>query len=106
MSNTDERVAGLVRECAAAYISRESDRTTLVTVTRATFSKDRKNVTIFVTVLPEEKEEVALSFLKRHRSDFKHYLRDHAALKHIPFVNFELDLGEKNRQRVDELTDT
>lgn len=101
---TGEKLTERIRECAASYLARESDRTTLITVTHVALSKDRQAATALVTVLPEGKEAVALSFLKRHRSDFKRYLKTHVALKHIPFVDFEIDRGEKNRQRVDELT--
>jgi len=104
MAARDERFAERIREYAAEYIARESDRTTLVTVTRVETTKDAKEVTVFVTVLPDDKETVALSFLKRHRSGFKNYLKKHAALKYIPFVDFALDLGEKHRQRIDALT--
>jgi len=104
MAERGEKLSERIRTCAAEYLLKESDRTTLITVTRVTTAKDRKHSTVLVTVLPEEKEAIALSFLKRHRSDFKRYLKTHAALKYIPFVDFEIDLGEKHRQHIDTLT--
>jgi len=102
-TNVEEKLSQRIRECAAEYVARESDRTTLITITRVLLSKDKRAATALVTVFPEQKETVALSFLKRHRSDFKHYLKTHVSLKFIPFVDFALDNGEKNRQHVDTL---
>jgi len=91
---------------AADYFARESNRESLMTVTRAEVSPDLKNVTIFFSVLPEERELSALHFAKRSRTDFREYIKKHAALKFLPNIDFELDLGEKNRQRIDDLTRT
>jgi len=76
----------------------------LVTVTRAEISPDLKNVTVFFTVLPESKEEESLKNLKRLRTDFHDYLKEKTVLRNVPTVDFQIDLGEHNRQRIDELT--
>ncbi len=76
----------------------------LITVTRAEISPDLKNVTVFFTVLPESKEEESLRNLKRLRTDFHDYLKEKTVLRNVPTVDFEIDLGEHNRQRIDELT--
>lgn len=89
---------------AADFFARESNRESLITVTHAEISPDLKNVTVFFTVLPEKFEEAALKFAKRSRSDFRDYLKDHARMKFLPTIDFEIDLGEKNRQLIDDLT--
>ncbi|OHB20146.1 MAG: hypothetical protein A2854_05045 [Parcubacteria group bacterium RIFCSPHIGHO2_01_FULL_56_18] len=76
----------------------------LITVTRAEISPDLKNVTVFFTVLPENKEEESLKNLKRLRTDFHDYLKEKTVLRNVPTVDFQIDLGEHNRQRIDELT--
>ncbi len=76
----------------------------LLTVTRAELSDDFKNVTVFLSVLPNSEEQNALTFAKRARSDFREYVKDHSFLQPVPTIDFEIDYGEKNRQRVDELT--
>lgn len=76
----------------------------LITVTRAEVSDDYKDVMVFLSVLPHTMEAEALTFAKRARSDFREYVKKHSALHPIPTVDFVLDYGEKNRQRVDELT--
>lgn len=89
---------------AADFINRESNRNSLITVTRALPSKDKKRVTILVTVLPSEMEESALFFLKRKRSDFLSYLKKHTRIKRPPTIDFAIDMGEKNRERLDILS--
>ncbi len=90
-------------ELAAKYIAREAGRSTLITPLRATISPDRKNATIYVSVFPDAESEHALSFLKRHKDLFRNSLKRTARLAILPYITFELDYGEKNRQRLDEV---
>jgi len=76
----------------------------LITVTRGSISPDLRNITIFVSVLPKSREVDMLKELKRLRTDFHDYLKDKTVLRDVPTVDFQLDLGEENRQRIDELT--
>jgi len=76
----------------------------LITVTRTDLSDDYKNVTVLISVLPHTQEEQALRFAKRARSDLRAYIKNHSRFHPLPTVDFEIDYGEKNRQRIDELT--
>ena len=96
-------VSNLFRELASMFIQVESNKTSLLTVTDCTVSKDLKKATIFLTVLPDDKERVAIEFLKRRRSDFRTYLKGKLETHTIPFIDFEIDKGEKNRQLIDQL---
>ncbi len=98
------QVAQLLAERAADYFARESNKQSLITVTRADISPDLKNVLIFISVLPESAEASVLDFAKRSRSDFRHYIAEKTRLPRIPTIDFEIDYGEKNRQRIDDLT--
>jgi ribosome-binding factor A len=89
---------------AADFLVRESSHQSLITVTRAELSPDLKEATIFLSVLPESAERTALAFAKRERSAFRDYVKAKSAMQHIPTFDFELDLGEKNRRRIDDLT--
>ncbi len=104
MTLRQNKVKENIRNITAQFLEMESNRLSLITVTDANVSKDLKKATIFVSVLPESKEESALNFLKRKRSDARNYLRNRLDMRTIPFLNFELDYGEKNRQRIDELS--
>lgn len=92
-----------VKQLAANFIEREAEHTSLITVTRADISPDLKNSTIYISVLPDSQAENALNFCKRKLGDFKRYAKAHLHMKAIPFFDVVLDVGEKNRQRIDEL---
>jgi ribosome-binding factor A len=100
------QISGEIARHAADFLSRESSRTSLITVTRAELSPDLKKATIYFTVLPQTEEGRALAFVQRQRNDFRIYLRRHTRLGMLPQIDFEIDLGEKNRQRIDDLTRT
>ncbi len=102
--NRNIKAAEILVHLAAEYIAREAGRSTLITPTRADLSPDRKNVTIYVSVFPDNQDTFALEFLARHRDNFRAYLKTHARLATLPFIKFELDYGERNRQHLDELT--
>lgn len=89
---------------AGEFFARESAVKALITVTHADISPTFAEVKVFFSVLPQTMEETALKFAKRARSDFREYLKKHTRLHPLPVVDFLIDLGEKNRQRVDELT--
>lgn len=95
--------ADRLKELASEFVSLESNRTSLITVTRVDLTSAGDKVTFFVTVFPEEAEGPAVGFLMRMRGECRTYLKDHAPMKRIPHVEFALDEGERKRRRVDEL---
>ena len=101
--NRNERLAEYVKEKVSEFISRESNHSSLITVTRVDLDNSSKNGTILISVLPEEKEEEVINFLRRRRSDVRDYLKSNIRSRMIPFIDFIIDKGEKNRQLVDEL---
>ncbi len=103
MSERLEKVSTLIRELAAQYLARENNKTSLITVTKVTVSPDLKNATIYITVIPDDKENTALLFAKRKRSDIRDYLKQNMETRMIPFLDIMIDKGEKNRQKIDEL---
>jgi ribosome-binding factor A len=88
---------------AAQYVSTQSNRTSLITVTNTKLSNAGDVVTFLVSVFPESAEGPAIGFLMRNRGECKKYIKDHARINNVPHVEFALDTGEKNRQKVDEL---
>lgn len=62
-----------------------------------------RNGTIFITVLPESKEEAAIHFAKRMRRELRKYVMKGLPVRVIPFLEVEIDYGEKNRLHVEEL---
>lgn len=103
MSERNEKIAQLVKELSATFLGKENNKTSLITVTSCNASPDLKKATIYITVLPESKEAAALGFVKRQRGDLREFLKSQMHSKVIPFIDIEIDKGEKNRQKIDEL---
>lgn len=105
MEYKHEKLEELVQRIASEFIERESNRNSLITVTRVYIPTDLKNANIMVTVLPQDQEQNAINFLKRSRGDFKQYFMKHARVGRIPFFDFTLDVGEKMAQRIRDLSE-
>ena len=103
MTERLEKVSNLIRELAAEFLGRENNKTSLISVTHATVSPDLKRGTIYITVLPDDKEKTALEFAKRKRPELREFLKKNMMTKMIPFIDIDIDKGEKNRQKIDEL---
>lgn len=98
-----KRVEELLTHLAADFIVRESNGTSLITATRATLGSKGERATVYVTVFPTDATEKALEFLNRNADEFREYVRANARTRELPRVQFVLDEGERNRQRLDEL---
>ena len=103
MTKRNEKVANYIKERAAEFLGRENNRTSLITVTSATCSPDLKRATVFITIFPVLKEKNALQFAKRKREELREFLKKNMTTKNIPFIDVAIDLGEKRRQKIDEL---
>ena len=104
MNNRQEKIQEALREAAAEFLSREANRQSLVTVTRAVVDDGAKRGTIYLTVFPDTAEAAALAFANRHRTEFAEFFKKKVRGAFPPHVEFVIDLGEKNRQRLDELS--
>ena len=98
------RIEEALREVAAEFLVREANRNTLITVTRAVLSEDNKRATIYITAFPDTGEKPALDFANRNRTELREFYKMRIKGALPPDITFEIDLGEKNRQRLDELS--
>jgi ribosome-binding factor A len=99
-----EKITEIIRELAAEFILEESSKSSLITVTRTELSSSGKDGIIFFTTIPEDQEDTALKFLERKTGEFKNYLKKNSRLGILPHLTFRIDYGERNRQRLDELS--
>lgn len=102
-SQRQQKVSEQIAHLAAEFLGRESNRQSLVTVTRADISPDLTKATIYFTVMPESYEEGVLDFTKRKRTEFRTFVKKHTQLRKLPYFDFEIDFGEKHRQHLDTL---
>lgn len=99
----EEKIANHIRELAATFIEREGGVTSMITVTRVILAPGGKHATILVSVLPRDKENAAFGFIKRNLGEMRKFVQKGLNINPIPFLNVEIDEGEKNRQKIDEL---
>jgi ribosome-binding factor A len=106
MNNKLEKINKEMKKIFAQFIERESNKKSLITVTRCEISSDRKNIDVLVSVLPADMEEQVIKFLERRKWDARDYMKKRIRTRVIPFVHFKIDNGEKNRQKIDQLLNT
>ncbi len=102
--NRKFQIQEVIREVVGEYINRENNKSSLITITRVDVSPNLSSCDIYVSVFPETAEESALNFLKRKRSEVKTEVKKKMNLRRIPFVDFKIDMGEKNRQKIQEIS--
>ena len=100
----DLKLKEIIRENAAEFFSRESNRTSLITVTDVELKSRNSRANILITVLPENQENAVLDFAGRQMNAFRDYIEKHSRIARIPFFEVKIDYGEKNRQRLDEIS--
>jgi len=103
-TDRNQQLGDLLKNEAAKFLSQESNRTSMITVTNIDITPDGKRATVFFTVLPVEQEAAALDFAKRKRGEFLGHVRANTRVARIPFFEFAIDGGEKNRQHIDKLS--
>jgi ribosome-binding factor A len=99
-----ERTSEVLHRLAAQFILEEGGKTSLITVTRVELSPTGKESKIYFTTLPESEEDTVLKFLERKTPEFKRYVRDESRLGFVPHIDFKIDYGERNRQRLDQIS--
>lgn len=104
MGKRELQVSQKIAQLAGEFFAREGGVKALITVTHADIAPNFKNATIYLSVLPNTHESEVMKFAKRSRSDFREYMKEHSFFHPVPVVDFEIDYGEKNRQRIDQLT--
>lgn len=104
MSERTQKVSGEIQKLVAEFLNRNANRSSMITATGVSVSRDLAKAQVLVSVLPEEKEDEAIAFLKRSERDAREYLKSRGSFKNAPSVSFELDRGEKNRRRIEELS--
>ena len=100
----DEKMASLISNFAAEYFGQEASKNSLMTITHADILDRGRRAIVYFTTLPREKEAEALDFAKRRSRDFKRFIMNKKTFGFAPNIDFCIDLGEQNRQRIDELS--
>ena len=100
-----EKIGETLHRLAAEFVQKEAGKSSLITITRVEMSPDGKRAIVYFTTLPDSEQETAEKFLKRKVPEFRHYVKEHSRIGIIPYMDFKIDFGERNRQRLDELSE-
>ncbi len=100
------RLAEEITREAARFLEIESNRNSLITVTGVTLSEKNSRATILLSVLPESEEEKAVAFANRRAGRPRKFFWQVERMRRLPKIIFIIDRGEKNRQRIEELSHT
>ncbi len=103
-THKDQKHAALITSLAAQYFLVEANRDSLITITHTELLDRGRRAKILFTVLPTDKQGAALEFALRRRNDFRKFIMDKKIFGFAPRIDFEIDYGERNRQRIDELS--
>lgn len=103
MSDRKVRITSLIHELAASYIVQEANTDPMITITNVSISPDYRQATIYITTIPDGREEDAVIFLKRHGREMRRQIMKKSDLKIIPHFEFAVDVGEKHRQHIDDI---
>ena len=99
-----ERAKGILKDLTADYLERISNRRSLITVTGLEVTDNEKEATILISVLPDNQGPAVIDFIGRNLTELRQYIMKKSKLRSVPYFRVALDLGEKNRQRIDALS--
>lgn len=85
------KIHSALEHTAAEFINRESNRQSLITVTRAELDDRGHEAIIFVSVYPDDKAHGAIDFLNRNVDEFKRFVRSRLKMHDIPRYRFMQD---------------
>lgn len=105
MKIRDQKIGDALKHAAGEFIQRNSNMTSLITVSRVELEDRGGKATIFVTVFPDDKSKskAALDMLKRKRSEFRDFIPERIRVGRIPFCDFELDPSAKLLRTIESL---
>jgi len=98
-----EQVASVLRRAIQQRLLRglaDPRVTGAITVTEVKVAGDLKTATVFVSVTPEEDQELTMHGLRSAAKHIRHEISERVTLPHTPFLNFKLDKSLKTQSKV------
>jgi len=104
MSQRLNRINKLIKQEVSQLLLKEINfGDILVTVIDVATSPDLRQAKIKITILPEEKSGIALRLIEKNIYAIQQILNKRIQIRCVPKIIFEIDKGEINAQRVEEL---
>ena len=105
MTQRIEKINELIKQEVGKLILKEADisRDVLVTVIKADTSPDLRSSAIYITALPEIKEQEILRELEFKTFDIQQELNKKIRVKFVPKIEFKIDKQAHAEQRIYEI---
>ena len=103
MTLRQEKLNTLFAKLLARFLQSTASDSSIVTVTHFDIATDMHSAHSYLSVFPEKNEAAVLAAIEKNRDELAEFLRKNTSMKFLPRIYFEIDKGEKNRQRIDEL---
>lgn len=103
MTHRKEQVESTLKRALAEIIQRgiaDPRMGGLISITQVDCSPDLRDATVFISVLPEEQQNMTLAALKHAAGHIHSQLKKKLALKRVPRVSFRLDASLKRQAEV------
>lgn len=98
-----EQISEQIREVVSTYINKNTNGKSIISVTTVDINEKLDKATVFVTVLPEKEEPVALDFLQRKGTEIRKTVMKSLNIARIPFIEIKIDTGQKLFDRITEI---
>lgn len=85
------QVESAILHAAAEFVNRESNRQSLITVTKVELDERGLKGRVYVSVFPDERAATALEFLERRADDFRDFVKKRIKLRGFPTFAFVQD---------------
>lgn len=98
-----EKIISLLEKIVSSFVKSKVESGTIVSITGIEISNDLRKVKILISIFPENKEKETFNSLKDKEKDLRNYAKTRLKMKFLPSFEIEMDKGEKNRQRLEEI---
>ncbi len=98
-----EKMKSLLRRLVSEFLLRMDFKNQIISVMEVRISENLRFAKIFLSVYPEKESEKILESVKSKTGEIKKYLASKVKIKFMPEMEFKIDEGEKNRQRIEEI---
>ncbi len=85
------KVQSALEHAVADFVNRESNRRSLITVTRVQVDDRGLHARVFVSVYPDSQAKAALDFLSRTTEDLRTFVKSHVSMHTVPHFIYQQD---------------
>ena len=105
MSDRILKVNELIKTELSRILYKELDfsRDILITITRVDCSSDLNNARVYVSIIPEIKEEKTFDILNKKIQQIQKSLDKRLIMRFVPKIIFKKEKETKNAQRIEEI---